>query len=281
MKATAILANAWAAGFIDADGCIMIRRKRVDGKTYFALRLKVAQHGHELPEGLVRLQSLYGGSVTGPYERKEPNRKPRWFWTAADSVAEHALRQIGRFLLNKRSQGEAALAFRAEAIGRGKRDLQVAYHQRLRDLKQAPDCDCSVSEDWPLSVKNAYAAGLLDGDGCIAITNNRNRGVYTLRVIIAEVGPKMPAAIDFMGHNFIGRYEKPRLRRGKSLWTWYTNSEWAELLLETLQPHVTTKSDQLSVAIEYRQRAVGSPGRRANGLAPFYYQKLRDVRREK
>lgn len=49
--------HAWAAGIVDADGCITIKRRRQGEATYYALFVIVAQSGQTEPPTIAKLQT--------------------------------------------------------------------------------------------------------------------------------------------------------------------------------------------------------------------------------
>jgi hypothetical protein len=125
--------HAWAAGFIDGEGCIAIkRRSKTNG---YVLWVIVGQSGHERPISLKRLAALYGGSVLPTTRDPRPGRKPRWSWTIASSQAELCLRLVLPFLTEKREQALLALEYREKALGRGNGALAEEFCVRLQELK--------------------------------------------------------------------------------------------------------------------------------------------------
>jgi hypothetical protein len=81
---------AWAAGFFDGEGTVRISSNR----NYLAVQ-------QNKPEPLLKLQTIFGGNVHGPYTRTRkafPNKpqNPYWVWqingAAAADCAELLLR---------------------------------------------------------------------------------------------------------------------------------------------------------------------------------------------
>ncbi len=131
---------AWAAGFIDGEGCISISRDDPPGgSTRHELRLR-AVNTDERP--IKRLLSIFGfGSV---HTSIESGKRPLHFWHCSCNNAAKALVGIMRFLVSKKEQAECGLDFivlkgatkatrkgiPAETIA-----MRDAYYWAMRDLK--------------------------------------------------------------------------------------------------------------------------------------------------
>lgn len=134
---------AWAAGIIDGEGSInLLKMKRKD--TYgtgltFDLRIDV---GNTDPRMLVKLKTLFGGSISKSYEARK-NRKACACWHVHAENASKVLTLILPYLCIKREQAEVAILSR-QYIRHDKRCTQggiekahkmVELSQRLKDLK--------------------------------------------------------------------------------------------------------------------------------------------------
>lgn len=126
--------HAWAAGIIDADGCITIKRRRQGGATYYALFVVIGQvgDGDTPPLVLAKLQDLYGGSIEWA---DRPGRRRMWHLPVSTANAEAMLRRIRPYLVGKANQADIALEYRERALGRGKGAAAEEYYWRLRETK--------------------------------------------------------------------------------------------------------------------------------------------------
>lgn len=119
---------AWAAGFIDGEGCITtrVRRKKRTTRSYDLL-LTVGQVN---PEPLRRLEAMFGGSTT----IRPTQRRPLHVWRVANNRAAEALRAMRPFLVGKAIQADLALAIRDDVNAahrepsRGRAGLPEARH---------------------------------------------------------------------------------------------------------------------------------------------------------
>ena len=77
---------AWAAGFIDGEGCFVhVKTHRPNGKMYSdGVRLSAAQVNKE---PLERLQKILGGKIYGPYKVKNNiNARPFYQWVTKNNA---------------------------------------------------------------------------------------------------------------------------------------------------------------------------------------------------
>lgn len=64
---------AWALGYAEADGTLVLQRRG----NHWLLRLQVASVVEQLPRTLL---ALFGGGVSGPRPPETPQHKPQWVW---------------------------------------------------------------------------------------------------------------------------------------------------------------------------------------------------------
>lgn len=143
MSSTSQLDIAWAAGFIDGEGCIALchHRQRTKGRDYecFVLRLSVANTDLR---SLQRLKSMFGGSINSASRKGRPNHKPCWTWYCTSAKAQNALEILLPHLFGKREQAELGLLSRRyiQANGRPRAGdaipRQAAIASQLKHLKR-------------------------------------------------------------------------------------------------------------------------------------------------
>jgi len=129
------LFHAWAAGIVDGEGCIAIKRNHQDGNIYYCLWVTVGQSGRSCPAILTALQKVYGGNLRRMKPDGRIRRLPRWMWTVAAREAEKMLTFITPFLIGKREQALVALDYRKQGMGRGKVRIGEAFYWKLRGFK--------------------------------------------------------------------------------------------------------------------------------------------------
>ena len=134
---------AWAAGFVDGEGCIALcrRAQKIKDKTYhcYVLRLSVANTDLR---ALERLKGMFGGSINAASHTKRPTHKPCWTWYVMSAKAEATLAAIVPFLFSKKEQAELGIASRRYIQGNGRPRVpesliqQGAMYTQLRHLKR-------------------------------------------------------------------------------------------------------------------------------------------------
>lgn len=98
----------------------------------------------------------------------------------------------------------------------------------------------------------AYTAGIIDGEGCIRITRNTDRGPM-VRVHVTNTNK---ALTDMLKDTFGGyvREEKKRyLPRAKIRHVWEVSAKQAEVFLRLVKPYLLLKREQAEVALLLRE----------------------------
>jgi hypothetical protein len=104
----------------------------------------------------------------------------------------------------------------------------------------------------------AYAAGVIDGEGCIRINKHkpwkrRKNYAYSLWVSVGETEGQM---VRFLYGNFGGHvYErKPKKPNHRPFLTWTIHSGKAREFLKCIYPFLRTKKKQAEIAIRFQER---------------------------
>jgi hypothetical protein len=99
---------AWAAGFIDGEGCLHGRTYKQRGAAGLSYQMTLSVNNVD-PAPLRKLQSLFGGSVNGPCYPKG-NRKPVYAWRIGMRKLSAVLPLLLPFPTVKKRQAEIALS---------------------------------------------------------------------------------------------------------------------------------------------------------------------------
>lgn len=108
-------------------------------------------------------------------------------------------------------------------------------------------------------IKLAYAAGFLDGEGCIRISKRLPRNgksiSYNLLVMITQ---KDGEIMDWLYGNFGGTvYLKNKLRNGDNwIYEWRVSEVKAYNFLKEILPFLRYKKRQAELAIQFQQRLI-------------------------
>src|SRR3990167_2808111 len=100
--------NQYAAGFFDADGCVMIKNNRRDKQ--FPIEANVSNTYFKVLEFFLE---KYGGTIddVGADYRKNTNWKRIWRWRIVNKPALPFLKQILPYLIVKKERVELAIYF--------------------------------------------------------------------------------------------------------------------------------------------------------------------------
>lgn len=102
----------------------------------------------------------------------------------------------------------------------------------------------------------AYAAGLLDGEGCVQVTRNRTRYpgrfYYGARV---DVFNTYRPVLEWLQERWMGRIHASggQPSRFKPCWHWVANSNVAAAFLNDVRPFLKIKRDQAYNAIAFAE----------------------------
>lgn len=101
----------------------------------------------------------------------------------------------------------------------------------------------------------AWAAGFVDGEGCISVpvrTRVRNRRDYSLALYVGQVDPRPLARLkSYFGGTVV---QRTSWGRGRPIFMWRITGTTAEKALRTLLPYLMVKAEQARLAIELRER---------------------------
>ncbi len=126
---------AWAAGFFDGEGCVMICKRT---KAH-AVRITVSQVD---PRPILRFKSMFGGHISKQV-RQNPNWKDQWKWEQDSKSGVATLELLLPYLCVKKEVAELAIAFQKTKKRTGIKItdeaalLEVEFKQRISALNQA------------------------------------------------------------------------------------------------------------------------------------------------
>lgn len=106
----------------------------------------------------------------------------------------------------------------------------------------------------PMELKRAWAAGLLDGEGCFSITSCTNRKKAHLRPVfsaVITVSMVRPEAIHKLHEIVGGTLGRTRDEYGP-IYQWRAYASKAAAICETLLPYLVLKHRQAEILIEFQ-----------------------------
>lgn len=109
---------------------------------------------------------------------------------------------------------------------------------------------------------DAYAAGLLDGEGCLTLTKRSNGKGYAARMDMG-MSAKALAVLTAMQERFGGtlRQFRPATERWEAAWTWSLFGGDCIAFLERVLPHLVLKREQALVLLSWNRELSGLPTR--------------------
>jgi hypothetical protein len=111
---------AWAAGFIDGEGTISIKRyfrTRKDGSRFIAYQPFVSLSqavvgGHE--QGVIKMKELFGGSISNYKDKRDNVRYPTMQWSVVSKNAMNCINLIYPYLVAKKDNANILLRYYKE-----------------------------------------------------------------------------------------------------------------------------------------------------------------------
>lgn len=130
-----------------------------------------------------------------------------------------------------------------------------------------------------------WAAGLIDGEGCISICKQQTtpgRYSYSLRVQVCMVHKPTIEKL----HNLFGGYLRVlrrKTKRNRTVWMWLVADNKARVCLEAIRPYSVSKLDEVKLAIAFESRTKHKGGRNpidlATDIRETCYQTLRNLKK--
>lgn len=109
----------------------------------------------------------------------------------------------------------------------------------------------------------SYAAGIIDGEGCIGIhKHGKHKGgtvIYGVRVIVGNTDRRL---VEFLKDNFGGSFSKRKVvGNRKKAYAWELSSNLAANFLRIIYPYLLLKQKQAKICIDFQGN--GIPMRKA------------------
>ena len=109
----------------------------------------------------------------------------------------------------------------------------------------------------------AYAAGILDGEGCVSLekTNGRpNKRGYRIS-LFAVVSNTNESLLQWLKDKFGGQVRQYKRREDrKACWVWRICAQQAAGFLEAVRPYLIVKSSEVDLALEFqKEKVAGQP----------------------
>jgi hypothetical protein len=99
----------------------------------------------------------------------------------------------------------------------------------------------------------AYAAGIIDGEGCIYASKPSKHNSYRLNVAVSMTSERVVRLMAelFGGPVYDGNKIKRELVGRKQIWTWRVTNESAVAVLRLIGPYLVEKGDQAWLGLSW------------------------------
>ena len=125
---------AWAAGFLDGEGCFSIKRYRKHGQGEYLYYVAMISCGQVAkPDGIIaieKLKELFGGSISKYYLTR--NRSDVVSWMVTSNNARNCIEKLLPYLIVKKSQAIILQEFVNSLRPNGKRQGKLSEQETQR-----------------------------------------------------------------------------------------------------------------------------------------------------
>lgn len=125
--------------------------------------------------------------------------------------------------------------------------------------------------------KLAYLAGIIDGEGCIAIDRKKHSDVrkeWMSYAVVLSVGNNSFELITWLKDNFGGNITEYVREDKRTYWRWATSEKKTlRNILKQTRPYLVIKKEQADLAISYSEKCCQLSGRRG---VPIWLKRRRE-----
>ncbi len=271
---------AWAAGFIDGDGCI-----RVDGRGVLSV---TAACTHK--PSIVKFAEIFRyGNFSSDW--RGPGRKEMWSWTVRSKDAARVLRRLIPHLITKSVEAALGLLYQASDSAPGaprprkklSADIRADRYGvdiRMKQLKvERKSAKLNLNEFKPLrkrqlkDVEVAWLAGLFDAEGCLFV------GANSWEVKIKMCDAKTISKVHSLGPP-VKIYSGKAEDRKYPWYLWRQTGKKAVNFLRMISPYLVTRAHIISLFLYLfpsLKRRPGEMGSRALNRKAILREEIRLV----
>jgi len=267
---------AYAAGYIDGDGCFSINR--IKGAERVRDTCSVIINSTEL-ENLEWFQSKFSGNIY-PQKEIDPTHKPLYRYELKGDNLDWLL-DIARFLIEKR---EECLLFAEFFRSKSRIDREI-YLIRMKELKESYLIPVSIKEPLeklrntisPSNYDFAYLAGFIDAECCLGIQKNppANGSNPTYKIQLQCNNSKSPC-FKWLVERFGGQLHfinRSKYLNNRNQMTWRLSSAALYPILKMIRPFLIHKQpvcDELIKLHETKVPLKGCISRNSPNFSEFY-----------
>ena len=240
---------AYLSGLFDAEGCVHLARIARGDSFRYILDASICQTDRE---GIDLALNLLGGNFVQSTNQK----RTAYYWRSQSLKGVAAISLLRPFCIGKAEQIDFALAaLQLERPRNGNLQENETYWQKVRATLTAMKGprDASLPQhclDWTPAEKAAYAAGFIDGDGCILCDAGRrnargHRAIYPR----LEAGTNHAGPLRLLAHMYGGSIYRSRTENN---FRWKITCGSALAAIEDMLPYMLVRRDQAAVALGFK-----------------------------
>lgn len=285
--------RAYAAGYVDGDGCIYLGKYIQKPKMIVVYEYSVQIVSVKKPV-LDFFKNTFGGTI-----RKKPwkkNHRTAYCWTIKGRPSAYFIQAIHLFLIDKNKQANMMLYFGSLiAHNEFKRVDQTKINEReklIKDIRKERHMNDHITKEVVEGLKNKqftvtptdidypYLAGLIDSEGCFRIKKwkpkNRTNHVYNITVEIGNTKlPILPWLVERFGGSVV--FIAPKSNKKASA-TWTLSAAALYEILPKIRPFLMNKQEVCDKLIEFQKTILPNGGDRHSELFRALFEKRREIR---
>jgi hypothetical protein len=285
--------RAYAAGYIDGDGCIYLGKFIQKPKMITVYEYSIQTVSVKRPI-LDNFKNLWGGHVRK--KPSKPNHKDAFCWTIKGRIAAYFMQDINSFLVDKHQQACMFVLFSALVHHNKFRTIdQILIDEReklIATIRKERHMNNNVTKEviealkekkhtiTPTKIDYPYLAGLIDSEGCFRIKKwkpkNRASHVYNITVEIGNTKlPILPWLVERFGGSVVFISAKTNKKASA---TWTLSAAALYEILPKIRPFLTNKQEICDKLIEFQKTILPNGGDRNSELFRALFEKTREIR---
>jgi hypothetical protein len=284
---------AYAAGYIDGDGCIYLGKTIQKPKLITVYEYSIQTVSVKKPV-LDHFKSIFGGHIRlKPFKKRH---KDAFCWTIKGNIAVQFAQQIFPYLIDKKYQCSLLIEFSQLITRNNFRTVEDSVVNKRNDLIKSirweRDMEHKITKEdiealkdkkltvTPSEIDYPYMAGLIDSEGCFRIKKwkpkNRPNEVYNITVEIGNTRlPVLPWLMERFGGSVV---YIPAKANKKASATWTLSAAALYEILPKIRPFLVTKQEICDKLIEFQKTILSNGGDRHSELFRVLFEKRREIR---
>lgn len=241
--------KAYLGGLIDAEGSIYIGKSIVrDSVISYNPEIRISSNHRPT---LIWVVKHFGGCI---YE----SRLGQYNWQfSSQKHAARFLKIVLPYILLKKEEAQVLIDY-CELDGKSNPERREYLHTLSRNLKERQRSVTTITQDflrWTKNLRNAYLAGLIDGDGWISISKNpqkKSRGFFYTKTIALAQKETNALCVHLLFKSFGGNiFYRPERNGSTPQQMWFLQkSESQEKFILAILPYLIEKQERANLLLK-------------------------------